>query len=222
MIELAENPSNPEDMASSDSSYQQEIQQAELNMSEFESEAAEAGRILDTAEMAYCLNWRWADFQLYVISPVFAANIPPVVIPPEPLIDGSGIEFVYPIHDYGFKISTSKAEDMVSAGMSMCKLYYTIEKMIFLLIERLKANGVSTDTEVQVAFSGFIGAQRKGFESVINLNYNVAITNFDPSDWGDQYLETIKRLADKGYGYPEGAPREIYRLARNRASGPKT
>lgn len=181
----------------------------------------EAGRLIETAEMAYCLNWRWADFQLYVISPVFPVQIPPVVIPPESLIDGSGLEFVYPIYDYGFKMSTSKGEDMFSAGMSMCKLYYTIEKIINLLIDRLKSSGISTDTEVQVAFAGFLSAQRKGFESVINLNYNVAITNFDPGEWGDQYLETIKRMADKGYGYPEGAPREMYRLGRNLAGGPK-
>ena len=44
----------------------------------------------------------------------------------------------------------------------------TIEKMIFLLIERLKSGGISEETEVQVAFGGHELAQRKGFESIIN------------------------------------------------------
>ena len=30
----------------------------------------EASRLVDTAEMAYCIGWRWASFELYVISPV--------------------------------------------------------------------------------------------------------------------------------------------------------
>ena len=93
----------------------------------------------------------------------------------------------------------------------MCKLYYTIEKMIFLLVERLKTGGVAAETEVQVAFGGHELAQRKGFESIINLSYNVVVTNFDPGVWGDHYLKMAKRLADKGYGYPSEAPRDTYR-----------
>lgn len=181
----------------------------------------EADRLVSNAEIAYRLNWSWADFQLYIISPVMLPNTPAVIIPPEPLLDGPGLEFVYPIYDYGFKLATSKAEDMFSSGMSMCKLYFTIEKMIYLLIERLKAKGIGMETEVQVAFAGFILAQRKGFESIINLNYNVAITNFDPGEWGEQYLDTMKRLADKGYGYPEASPRESFRHSLSKTVGPK-
>ena len=104
---------------------------------------------------------------------------------------------------------------MYSAGMSMCKLYYTIEKIIFLLVERLKTGGVSTETEVQVAFSGHELAQRKAFEIIINLNHNVVVTNFDPGIWGERYLQTVKRLADKGYGYPLEAPRDSFRQSHN-------
>ena len=100
---------------------------------------------------------------------------------------------------------------MYSAGMSMCKLFYTIEKMIYLLIERLKTSGVDAETEVQVAFGGHEIAQRKAFESIINLTYNVVATNFDPGVWGERYLQTVKRLADKGYGYPSEAPRDNFR-----------
>lgn len=171
----------------------------------------EANRLLEMAEMTHSLEWRWAAFELYVISPSIPEITPPVVIRPEPLEGGSGIEFVYPIHDYGFKLSTSKAEEMLTAGMSMCKLYYTIEKMIFMLVDRLKAGGIAKETEVQVAFAGFTLAQRKAFESIINLSYNVVVTNFEPGEWGEQYLQVIKRLADKGHGYPPEAPRDVFR-----------
>lgn len=171
----------------------------------------EASRLVDTAEMAYRMEWRWAYFELYVVTPAIQPINPPLLILPDHLVDGAGMEFVYPILDYGFKMATSKADEMMSSGMSMCKLFYTIEKMIFLLVDRLKSGGVGTDTEVQVAFSGFIMAQRKAFESIINLSYNVVVTNFEPGDWGEKYLRVIKHLADKGYGYPPEAPRDVFR-----------
>lgn len=180
----------------------------------------EAARLVDNAEMAYRLGWRWASFELYVISPVIPPIVPPILIGPDPLVDEVGLEFVYPIHDYGFKMSTSKADDMLSSGMSMCKLFYTIEKMLFLFIERLKTGGTSTDTEVQVAFSGFVLAQRKAFESIINLSYNVVVTNFEPGEWGEKYLQIIKRLADKGFGYPPEAPRDVYRHGHHSSGTP--
>jgi len=162
-------------------------------------------------EIIYQLWWHWADFQLFIISPTIDVISPPLIILPEHCTDSEELEFVYPIHDHGYKLSASKAEDMFSAGMSMCKLYFTIEKMIFLLVERLKTGGIATDTEVQVAFGGHELAQRKGFESIINLSYNVVVTNFDPGPWGERYLQVVKRLADKGYGYPPEAPRDTYR-----------
>lgn len=162
-------------------------------------------------EKVYQLWGHWADFHLFIISPTIDIVSPPLIIPAETLPDSDELEFVYTIHDHGYKLSTSKAEDMYSAGMSMCRMYYTIEKMIFLLIERLKSGGVSAETEVQIAFGGYELAQRKAFESIINLNYNVVVTNFDPGVWGERYLQTVKRLADKGYGYPAESPRTSYR-----------
>lgn len=172
-------------------------------------------------EKIYQLWWHWADFQLFIISPTIEIISPPKIILAEHLPHSNELEFVYPIIDEGYRLRTSKAGDMFSAGMSMCKLYYTIEKMIFLLVERLKANGVSGETEVQVAFGGHELAQRKGFESIINLSYNVVVTNFDPGPWGERYLEMVKRLADKGYGYPPESPRDIYRHPHAPASTPK-
>lgn len=167
--------------------------------------------LLAQVEKVYQLWWHWADFHLFIITPSFDIIEPPVVVPAEPLPGSHELEFVYPIHDYGFKFSVSKAQDMYNAGQSMCKLFYTIEKIIFLMIERLKAGGVTTETEVQIAFGGHELAQRKGFESIINLSYNVVITNFDPGEWGERYLQIAKRLADKGYGYPPESPRDTYK-----------
>lgn len=163
---------------------------------------------IDIVEKIYQIWWHWADFQLYIINPTIDPILPPDILLPESLGDDGDVEFVYPIHDYGFKLITSKAPEMYSAGMSMGKLYNTIEKMVYLLIERLKAGGIDMETEVQIAFGGHELAQRKAFESIINLNYNVVVTNFDPGVWGERYLRNVKNMAEKGYGYPPGAPRD--------------
>lgn len=165
---------------------------------------------LTLIERIYQLWWHWADFELFIINPIIEPIVPPLMISPEPVKNTDDYEFVYPILDAGNRLSTSKAQDMFSAGMSMCKLYFTIEKIIFLLLERLKSGGVSSEIEVQVAFGGNEKAQRKAFESIINLNYNVVVTNFDPGAWGDRYLKVIKTIADKGYGYPPESPRQPY------------
>lgn len=166
----------------------------------------------------YHLWINWAYFELSVVNPRFDLIEPPEIITPE-LIAPDEFEFVYSIHDHGNKLSTSKGEEMFSAGMSMCKFYYTIEKMIYLLIERLKSSGIDTETEVQIAFGGHELGQRKAFESVINLGYNVVVTNFDPGAWGEKYLSIVKRLADLGYGYPQEAPRTNFRTSRQSSPG---
>jgi len=173
--------------------------------------AEDADDPIALVEKVYQLWWRWADFQLYIITPTITPISPPLIIEPDTIPGSNEREFVYTIHDYGNKLITSKAEEMFSAGMSMCKMYYTIEKMVAILIDRLKSGGVDTETEVQVAFGGHELAQRKTFESIINLDYNVVVTNFDPGTWGEKYLENVKRIAAKGYGYPAEAPRDNYR-----------
>ncbi|AAU26621.1 TPA: virulence factor [Legionella pneumophila] len=165
---------------------------------------------LAIVERVYLIWWHWADFHLHVISPHIDTITPAIVIEPELIPGSNDHEFVYSIHDSGSKLSTSKSQDMFSAGMSMCKLFYTIEKMVYILVERLKSGGVSMEAEVQIAFAGHEIAQRKAFESIINLPYNVVVTNFDPGIWGEKYLQNVKRLADKGYGYPPESPRKIY------------
>lgn len=161
-------------------------------------------------ERVYQIWWHWADFHLYITSPTIPAIVPPIIIKPEMIPGTNELEFVYDIQDSGSKLSTSKAEDMVSSGMSMCKLFFTIEKMIYLLVERLKSGGISMETEVQVAFGGHLLSQRKAFESIINLNYNVVVTNFDPGAWGERYLQLVKQNAQR-FGYPPEAPRATFK-----------
>jgi hypothetical protein len=181
---------------------------------------AEQGRILLNQdevdpvvliEQVWQLWWRWADFEIFIISPTIDVISPPILIEAALLPNSNDHEFVYPIQDHGYKFTTSKGQEMFKAGMSNCKLFYTIEKMIYLLIERLKTGGISPETEVQISFGGHELAQRKAFESIINLTYNVVVVNFDPGTWGERYLQNVKRLADKGYGYPPESPRESFR-----------
>lgn len=166
---------------------------------------------LSQMEIVALLWWQCADFHLYVTHPILERFSEPKIILPEKLADSDQVEFVYPITDYGDQFSTSKGEDFYAAGFSMCKLYFTIEKMIAILVERFKEGGISEETEVQVAFGGHEFAQRKAFESVINLKYNVVVTNFDPGQWGEKYLQNVKRISDQGYGYPTETPRDTYR-----------
>lgn len=183
----------------------------------------DANEPLVLVERVYQLWRAWADFELFIVSPTIDVIEPPLVLFPEwftdPVNKTEEQEFVYPIHDHGYKLVTSKGMDM--SGMSMCRLFYTIEKIIYLLIERLKSGGVTEDTEVQIAFGGHEIAQRKAFESVINLSWNVVVTNFDPGAWGDAYLQNIKRIADKGYGYPTESPRDHFRTSHGSSPGMK-
>jgi hypothetical protein len=207
--------SSPEDISKQDIIQVMQKHRAQL----LDMDGADMSSLV---EMVYQIWWRWADFHLFVTSPVLQPFSPPQVVSPA-LIEGTGdqYEFVYPIVDYGDRLSTSKGLELCSAGLSMWKLYCTIEKMIFLFIERIKLNGGTTETEVQIAFGGHELAQRKAFESVINLSYNVMVTNFDPGAWGERYLQVVKKLADKGYGYPEPAPRDSYKRLHHASLSPK-
>ncbi len=204
------------------------IDPSDSSISNYSSGENIDSQLIDMVRKVSLLDQCCADFHLFIISPTIDAlasskNRGPATEPSstqekrsniiEPaLIQGTNeYEFVYPIHDYGFKLSTSKGSDMHLAGLSMCKLYYTIEKIVDILIGRLQEAGVEKDTEVEIAFAGNQLAQRKCFDSIINLSYNVVVTNFDPGIWGERYLATTKLMADLGYGYPPESPRDIYR-----------
>ena len=157
-------------------------------------------------------------FSLHIINPFIDPINPPLIHMPDSLEDAAHeAEFVYPIIDTGDMLAASKAEDMFTAGFSMCKLYYTIEKIIWLLVERLKSGGIIGDEgssegqEVQIAIHGYQSALRYAFASIINLPANVVIVNFDPGSWGEDYLAVVSKLAEKGYGYPDESPRDVFR-----------
>ncbi len=177
--------------------------------------------MISLADAVYQLWWRLSDFELFELSPVLPTFDPAVWVIPELIHGTQEKEFVYPIQDYGNRLLTSKQDELFLAGLSMCKMHYTIEKMIAILMERLKAGGVTEETEVQVAFDGHEIAQRKAFETVINLEYNMVVTNFDPGPWGEKYLSILKGLGEKGYGYPSKAPRDIYKHIRAHGMKPK-
>jgi len=167
---------------------------------------------LTPLEILKILLRRHADFHLYIMTPVIERTQEPKVIMPEKLKDSEDYEFVYPIMDFGDQFSMAKGDDGVHAGASMCKLYYTIEKVIYILSERLKAQQITDKKEVQVALGGHELAQRYGFASIINLqDLNVVVTNFDPGTWGEGYLQNVKEASEQGFGYPPKAPRpELY------------
>lgn len=169
--------------------------------------------LMTPLEIATVLSWRFADFHIYVANNLFKRYPKPELMMPDRLPNSDLYEFVYPIVNFGDQLSTSKGEDGYRAGFSMCKLYFTIEKMVAILIDNLKAQGIDEQTEVQIALGGHEFAQRKGFESIINLKYNVVVTNFDPGEWGERYLQNVKQLSEHGFGYPPEAPRDIYKQA---------
>lgn len=171
--------------------------------------------VVPLADAIYQLWQHWADFEIKILSPSLPILNPHVIHLPELIPNSTDYEFVYPIHDHGDRLLTSKQNELFSSGKSMCKLYYTIEKMIAILVQRLEHEHVGTDQEIQVAFDGHELPQRKGFEVIINLKQNLVVTNFIPGAWGEYYLRAVKNLSDRGYGYPTQSPRDIYKRSRS-------
>lgn len=163
----------------------------------------------DILDYLYYMWMIWGDFQLYIIEPLVEPITPPVLISPKVADDGE-TEYVLDIMDEGFRLSTSRAQDGIALGHSMLKFYNTIEKMIALLIERLNSGGIDKETEVRIAFYGHELGQRKAFESVLNLDENVVVTNFEAGDWGERFMNTVLTLVENGYGPPHHSPRTEY------------
>ncbi len=176
----------------------------------------------DLTAAVYFLWQQWTGFSLHIINPTIERYHVPVIHQPEKINDDE-YEFVYDIFDWGDVLATSKGVEGMAVGQSMCRLNYTIEKIIFLLVERLKSGGIDEETEVEVAFEGHLAAQRYAFASIINLEENVVVVNFDPDQWGEAYLESLSRISERGYGYPPSSPRSIYRMGHiSGPSGPKS
>ena len=138
-----------------------------------------------------------------------------VIHHPQPLIeDPEQLEFVYPILDYGNCLMSSKAMEDLFSGQSMLKMYYTIDKMVSVLHQKIKEKEGETGevfSEISVELWGYELCLSKAFEVIINLPDNWIITNYEPGDWGNRYLDILQKLAEKGYPYPPPAPRDYYR-----------
>ena len=124
-------------------------------------------------------------------------------------------EYVYTIYDRDDQLSIIH-DNICNNGMSMCKFYYTIEKMIGIFIHKLEQNNIPKEQEITVELYGIEQTIRKAFESIINLDYNVVVKNFDPSDWGRLYLQVVQKLAKNNFGHPPKAPRYSYIVKKNR------
>lgn len=171
-----------------------------------------------TSDAEMLLGCCWADISVSIIDPTIDVISPPKIKLPEMIPNTDAKEFVYPIFDYGYKFTTSKGTDAVANSFSMCKLFYTIEKIIYLLIDRLENMDIPQTQQVEVALIGHMLAKRKVFESIINLPHNVVIINFEPGPWGEIYLKYVQSLIDHGYDYPEVTPRDIYRVQHGSSS----
>jgi len=145
-------------------------------------------------EYVYQLWRAWANFELIIVSPFIEPISPPLLIDPEVITDNE-LEFVYPIQDCGNRLLHRKGRTCTRQAC-LCAAVFTIEKMI-LFIDRTPKNGwYDEQTEVQIAFGGHELAQRKAFESVINLVQRRCY-QFRPRCMGERHLQNVKRLVEK-------------------------
>ena len=178
-------------------------------------EHQEDNMVSEPLEGMYYLKQSLAYLEIKIEDSFFQLTEIPVVYKPESLVDASEqLEFVYPIYDYGDRLLASKGSEDLFAGQSMIKMFYTIEKMISILYQKIKdkeEESGETRSEIKIYLDGFELCLRKAFEVIINLPENWIVMNYDPGEWGNRYLEILQKLFDKGYAYPPPAPRDYYR-----------
>lgn len=193
--------SNPSELQQEISNLKDEVESVSAEIS-----VSSLGDSIDLEEMLFYLWKSWADFSLTVTFPSLPEISPPQKHLPRKHSDGT-LENVLVIHDYGPKLSTSRGEEAFSPKTSFYKFYNTIDKMVNILLEKLKNEGIAAEEEVRVAFSGFELGCRKAFESVLNLEENVLVVNYDPGKWGDLYMKNVLAMVERGYGMPKSSPR---------------
>lgn len=151
----------------------------------------------------YYIWAHWIDFHIYVLSPILEPQLPAIIIPPGTDPKTKKPEHVYPIFDYGNRLSASVGPHLASGTRSTGKMLNTVKKMIKLLLEKVKeGTGVqelTPETEIQLAFDGHELSQRMAFKDCIMRPEHLVITNFEPGAWGELQLRTMEELARKGY-----------------------
>ena len=127
----------------------------------------------------------WADFRLYITQPKPPAKQPAEVIEPEYSIANGQNEWVYPIVDYGYKLSTSRGKELLDGYRSMGKLLNTVEKMIKIAMNRARIQGGGigkNEVDMKIAIYGHEIAQRKAYEQCLQ-NEGIHLENFEPGEW---------------------------------------
>jgi hypothetical protein len=186
-----------------------ENHQNSKNVVDFEYNAEALNKSLAFMKQLY------AYIEIRIEDPFFVFKDTPDVIKPESLQnDPQELELVYPIYDFGDRLSSSKTMDNEIDNHSMLKMFFTIEKMISIMYEKIKNKSTSGGTENPenlFYLDGHLLCLRKAFEVIINLPDNWIVMNFDPGEWGNNYLATLQRLKNKNFQYPPPAPRDNYR-----------
>jgi hypothetical protein len=186
----------------------QNIQNAKISV-DFEYNAEALNKSLAFMKQLY------AYIEIKIDDPFFVFKDTPDVIKPEPLQDDPHeLELVYPIYDFGDRLTSSKTMDKEIDNHSMLKMFFTIEKMISIMYYKIKhksTSGGEEKAENLFYLDGHILCLRKAFEVMINLPDNWVVMNFEPGQWGNNYLATLQRLKNKDFQYPPPAPRDNYR-----------
>ncbi len=151
----------------------------------------------------YYIWAQWIDFHIYILTPLIDPQFPPKIIEPGVDKKTQKPEHVFPIFDYGNRLSASVGKDLPSGTRSTGKMLNTVKKMIEILLEKVKQSlgtqQLEPETEIQLAFDGHELSQRMAFKDCIMRPEHLVITNFEPGAWGELQLRTMEELARKGY-----------------------
>ncbi len=149
----------------------------------------------------YYIWAHWIDFHIYILTPLIQPALPPKMILPGIDQKTKQPEFVYPIFDYGNRLSASVGAELPKGTRATGKMLKTVKKMIQLLLLKVKeVTGEDPgETEIQLAFDGHELSQRMAFKDCIMRPEHLVITNFEPAEWGERQLRTMEELARKGY-----------------------
>lgn len=202
-----EGESSPEDASES----KERIEVHSVMELEFEELEAEVNRLREKYgdedafesvarfEDFYYIWSKWADFHLELLEPEAQRMSPAKRILPAVDKKTQAPEHVYPILDWGDRLSASVGEDLAKGSRAMGKLLNTVEKMVLIALERLREEDDGTgELEIEFGFAGHEIAQRKAFQVCLDTGENINV-DFDPGPWGERRLRALSYLVKEGY-----------------------